>query len=451
MAVAASAKHEHWSSRAAFIFAAVGSAVGLGNIWKFPYETAQSGGGAFVLIYILFVFAIGVPVMIAELALGRRGQASPPSTMRKIANQEGKQSLWSSVGWLGVLGAFLVLSFYSVVAGWTLSYLLKSVSGALIDISSDRSNSVFTELTQSPGTMIFWHAVFMSFTVLVVARGIQNGLEKAVKWLMPMLFFLLLLMVGYSLSTGAAGEAFRFLFTPDFSKLTPDVVLRALGQAFFSLSLALGTIMAYGSYLSRDVSIPRSALVIASADTAIALLAGLAIFPIVFAYGLTPTQEEGLVFITLPIAFGQMTGGLIVGSLFFFLLSIAALTSSISLLEPVVEWIHEDLKIKRGLAAALAGGACFLVGLGTVFSFNRWAEIKFLAGTVLNNLIYLTNNLTMPLGGLLMIVFVGWFVSRASMRNELHTISDRQFDIWRAMARYVCPLALLAIFYSVLS
>lgn len=441
--------HENWSSRAAFILAAVGSAVGLGNIWKFPYEAGEGGGGAFVLIYLLFVFGIGVPVMIAELMLGRRGHLSPPNAMARVAEQEGRPRHWSFVGWIGVIGAFLVLSFYSVIAGWTLHYMVQAFTGGLVGATADSSASDFGSLLANPPLLIFWHGLFALITIFVVARGIHGGLEKAVTWLMPMLFFLLLVLVVYSLVVGDAGRALTFLFAPDFSKLTPNVVIQALGQAFFSLSLALGAIMTYGAYLPREVSIPRSAFIIAGADTSVALLAGLAIFPIVFAYGLEPGAGPGLIFVTLPIAFAQMPGGLIVGGLFFLLLTVAALTSAISLLEPLVSWLEEHRGVGRVKSAVGGGIAVFVVGLGTVFSFNHWADFKLFGRTLFDNLDFLTNNIMMPVGGLFIALFAGWLMARANARDELHTIDDRQFSVWYAMVRYVCPIALVLIFLSV--
>lgn len=438
--------HGNWSSRAAFILAAVGSAVGLGNVWKFPYEAGQGGGGAFVLVYLLFVFGIGVPVLIAELAVGRRGRASPPKAMENVARDEGHGKAWAGIGWMGVAGAFLILSFYCVIGGWTLAYVLKAALGRLGGISAGGSQALFADFLAEPVSLIYWQAMFLFFTVYIVARGIQGGLEKAVTWLMPALLLLLLVLVGYALATGDAMAAVRFLFKPNFAALTPHTVLQALGQAFFSLSLAMGAIMTYGAYVPENVSLPRSALVIASADTTVSLLAGLAIFPLVFHYGLDLAAGPGLIFETLPIAFGQMPGGQFVGTLFFVLLAIAALTSSISLLEPMVSWLEEHRGFDRARAAMGAGAAAFTLGLGTVFSFNHWREITFLAGSFFNNIDYLTNKVMMPLGGFLLVIFTGWVVSRKAMRQELHTISDRQFALWRAMARYVCPLALGLIF-----
>ena len=449
MAVTASAKHEHWSSRTAFIFAAVGSAVGLGNIWKFPYEAGQGGGGAFVLIYLVFVFGIGVPVMIAELMVGRRGQLSPPNAMKKLAEESRQSKAWTSVGWLGVSGAFLVLSFYSVIAGWTLTYIVEILSGNLAGADAASSNATFNELLGNPWRMTIWHAAFMALTVFIVANGIKGGLERAVTLLMPLLFVLLVIIVIYSLWAGDAVAALKFLFEPDLSELTPEVAIQALGQAFFSLSLALGTIMAYGAYLSREISIPRSAVIIASADTGVALLAGLAIFPIVFQFGLEPGSGPGLIFVTLPIAFAQMPGGVVVGTAFFLLLAVAALTSSISLLEPIVSRLEEQKGFRRAPSAIGAGLAVFLVGILTVLSFNHMADVKFLAGTVFDNVDFLTNNIIMPLGGLLLAIFVGWYMTRSLVRDELWSISDRVFDIWHKGISLVAPFALIAIFFSV--
>ncbi|GAK33952.1 putative sodium-dependent transporter YhdH [alpha proteobacterium Q-1] len=438
--------HENWSSRLAFIFAAVGSAVGLGNIWKFPYEAGQGGGGAFVLIYLAFVFGIGVPVMIAELTLGRRGHLSPPNAVKKVARDEGRSPLWAVAGWSGVVGALLVLSFYSVIAGLTLSYMVASFTGSLTILNQYTSGDYFGAVTGNFWLVLLWHALFMAITITVVARGIHGGLEKAVTWLMPALFGLLLLLVIYALSVGDAASAIRFLFQPDFSKVTFETVIQALGQAFFSLSLALGAIMAYGAYVPKDVSLPKSAFIIAGADTAVALLAGLAIFPIVFQYGLEPGAGAGLVFITLPVAFAQMPGGIFVGGAFFLLLGIAALTSAISLLEPFVAWLEEHRGIHRKISAVGTGIAIFILGIGSVLSLNLWSDLTFWRGTILDNLDFLTNNIIMPMGGLLIALFVGWRMRKISIRDELDSMSDGGFKIWLFMLRYVCPLALALIF-----
>ncbi|GIX16372.1 MAG: sodium-dependent transporter [Rhodothalassiaceae bacterium] len=450
MAVIAEGQHENWSSRLGFILAAVGSAVGLGNVWRFPYQAGEGGGAAFVIVYLLFVFGIGVPVMIAEWTLGRRGRMSPPNAVRRVAEMEGRSPRWSIIGWMGTIGGFFVLSYYSVIAGMTVAYMVKSLSGEAAAVpSGDASQHLFAAFVGDFWALLGWHAVFMLLTVFVVARGITGGIEQAAKWLMPALFALLAFLVVYALAVGDAGRALAFLFRPDFSKLTLDAVLGALGQAFFSLSLALGSMMVYGAYVPREISLPRSALIVAGADTAVALLAGLAIFPIVFAYHLDPAQGMGLVFVTLPIAFSQMPGGLLVGGAFFLLLAIAALTSSISLLEPLVSWLEEHRGISRAKGALIGGGGAFALGILSVLSFNGLADVTFWRGTFLDNLDFLTNNVLMPVGGLLIALFVGWMMAEKNLREELPHLSERLFRLYRRQIAYVAPIALLAIFFNV--
>lgn len=445
----AKSDHENWSSGWTFILAAVGSAVGLGNIWKFPYEAGQGGGGAFVLVYLGFVFMIGVPVMIGELALGRRGQASPPVAVSNIAFEEGRSNGWSVIGWMGVIGAFMVLSFYSVIAGWTFDYILKTVSGVTSNVTAQTSGAVFEGLIGSWPRMVSWHLLFMAITVFITARGINAGIEKAVTYLMPALFGLLLILAGYAMVAGEARQALAFLFQPDFSKLTPNVIIQALGQAFFSLSLGLGAVMAYGAYLPKSVSIPRSAFIIGAADTFVAVLAGLAIFPLVFAYKLDVGSGPGLIFQTLPIAFAQMPGGLIFGLLFFLLLAIAAVTSSISMMEPMVSYLSERHHVARMKAAICVGIAAFLFGLGTVFSFNEWKDYTVGGRTFFDNVDFLTNNILMPLGGLLVALFVGWRLRYASIRQELSSVSDSFFARIYGLLGVICPIAIVLIFLSV--
>jgi len=290
--------HGEWSSRWVFILAATGSAVGLGNIWKFPYMAGENGGGAFVLIYLLCILLLGIPVMMAEVLIGRRGRQSPVNTMITLAKEEGANKHWVWLGWSGVVAGFLILSYYSVIAGWTLAYILDAVSGTFTGMSSEDAAGVFNKLIGSPGQLIFWHSLFMLLTMLVVARGVQEGLEKAIRFLMPALFILLIIMVGYALSTDAFGKGFSFMFTPDFSKITTEGILKAMGQAFFTLSLGMGAIMIYGSYMPHDASIAGTSITVAMADTAVALLAGIAICPIVFANHREPAQGPGLVFVT---------------------------------------------------------------------------------------------------------------------------------------------------------
>ncbi|UTW58606.1 sodium-dependent transporter [Kordiimonas sp. SCSIO 12603] len=440
--------HQQWSSRWTFMLAAVGSAVGLGNIWKFPYEAGEGGGGAFVLVYLAFVFAIGLPCLIAELSLGRRGQLSPIGSMSKIAEEEGRSKLWSLIGWSGVLGGFIVLSFYSVVGGWVLYYIVEAFTG-FEGYDAAKSGATFTAFITDPTKPIIAHAAFLFITLGIVARGVQGGLEKAVTFLMPALFVLLLGLMIYSGITADFGAAVNFLFSPDFSKLTGDKVLQALGLSFFSLSLALGSIMTYGSYLTKDINITRSAFTIATADSAVALMAGLAIFPIVFAYDLNPGQSVGLVFTTLPIAFGQMPS--IVAILFFFLLTVAAVTSAISLLEPAVAYVEERTGIDRKKVAIIIGLAAFVLGTLSAWgqSGNLLGDVKLFGLDIMSIKDYLTNNIMMPLGGMFIAIFVGWFASRKNMMEEL-AMEDSTFKIWYFLVRFVCPVAIGAVFVSLI-
>ncbi len=441
--------HGEWSSRMAFILAATGSAVGLGNIWRFPYITGEGGGGAFVLVYILCVVGIGVPVMMAEIMLGRRGRQSPINTMRTLAEETGRSRLWAGMGWMGMVAGFLILSFYSVVAGWTLAYIFRTGAGVFTGATADGVAAIFTSFIGDPERLLVWHTIFMVMTTIVVSRGVQSGLEQAVRFLMPALFVLLVAMVGYAMNTGAYQEAITYLFKPDFSKLTGDVVLSAMGQAFFSLSLGMGAIMIYGSYLSHTASITRMAFIIALLDTLVALLAGMAIFPLVFAYGLQPQGGPGLIFMTLPIAFGQMPGGALFGAAFFVLLLFAAWTSAISLLEPIVAWLVENRGISRVKAATGAGTAVWLLGIGSLFSFNVWADYKLFDKTFFDLTDYLTSNVMLPLGGLLIAIFSVWMMSAEVSRGELGLRDGFGYRLWRFMVRYIVPVAITLVFLNV--
>jgi neurotransmitter:Na+ symporter, NSS family len=437
--------HGQWSSRWTFILAATGAAVGLGNIWKFPYLTGQNGGSAFVLVYMVCVAALGIPLMMAEILLGRRGRSTPIRSMQILAKETQATQWWQLIGWSGTLAGMLILSYYSVIGGWTLAYILKSASGTFSGADGPFAAHTFSTFIGDGTTLFFWHTIFMVMTMGVVAGGVQGGLEKAVRYLMPTLFFLLLIMVGYSMTTGYFGKGMEFLFTPDFSKLSGSSMLSAMGQAFFSLSLGMGTIMIYGSYVPRDTSIASTSVAIALADTAVALLAGLAIFPIVFANNLEPGSGPGLIFQTLPVAFGNMTGGLAFGSLFFILLLVAAWTSSISLIEPLVTWLIETFGISRTRAALYAGLATWACGLGTVWSFNWWADLTVFGMTFFDVLDFITSNLMLPLGGILIALFAGWLMKTESTRAELQIAHSAAFTAWQALVRYIAPIAVLIV------
>lgn len=460
-------EHAHWSSRWTFMLAAVGSAVGLGNIWKFPYQAGLNGGGAFVLFYLAFVFLIGLPVLMAELSIGRRAQKSPVYAMEQVASEEGRSKLWVLLGWSGVLGGFIILTYYSVVGGWVLAYIVKAAQG-FSGFDAEMSRATFGAFSTDPVEPVIWHFVFMAVTVAIVAQGLKGGLEKAVKALMPALFVLLIGMVIYSGVVGDLGAALYFLFNPDFQTLfyqqsvdaatgavtqtfTIARVLNALGLAFFSLSLGMGTIMTYGSYLTKDINIGKSAATIALADSAVALMAGLAIFPIVFAFGLNPGESVGLVFITLPIAFGQMPGGEIVGAAFFFLLAFAAITSAISLIEPTVSFIEEKTGKSRVMIASLVGTLIATIGLLSAWSQSGsvLGDVSIFGLDLMSAKGYLTDNIMMPAGGLFIAIFSGWFISRKNAMDEL-ALTDHSFRKYYFLVKYVCPVAISAVFVSVL-
>ena len=441
--------HGAWSSRFAFILAATGSAVGLGNIWKFPYITGENGGGAFVLVYLACVVLIGIPIMIAETMLGRRSQRDPIETMELLADEAGADKNWHYLGWMGVIAGLLILSYYSVIAGWATAYIFKAFAGSFFDADGAAIKGIFNDFVASPIQLIFWHSLFMLATMLIVVRGVHNGLEKAVKWLMPALFVLMLLLVAYAMTTNSYYQGLNFLFVPDFSKLTGNSVLTAMGHAFFTLSLGMGAIMVYGSYLPKNVSIAQTAFLIAGADTIVALLAGIAIFPIVFANNLHPDSGPGLIFQTLPIAFGAMTGGWLMGILFFVMLAIAALTSSISLIEPAVAWLVESRGLSREKACLWSGLATWLLGLGTVFSFNVWSNFKLFDRSIFQLLDYLTANLMLPIGGFCIAVFAGWIMKQQHSEQELNMPDAGSYQLWQILIRYVAPLAVFFVFLHV--
>ncbi|MGC8120269.1 sodium-dependent transporter [Marinobacter sp. VGCF2001] len=441
-----------WSSRLAFILAATGSAVGLGNIWKFPYVTGENGGGAFVLVYLLCIAIIGIPIMMAEVMIGRRGGRSPVNSIKAIARRDGLNPAWKLVGAVGILAGFLILSFYSVIGGWAISYVGTTASGQLSGQTADAVGAIFSGLLSSPGTLLLWHTVFMALVMLVVAKGVRSGLERAVSILMPALFVLLLIVVGYAMTTGHFGQAAAFLFQPDFSQLTTSGILVALGHAFFTLSLGMAVMMAYGSYLPKNISIAKTSVTVSVIDTGVALLAGLAIFPIVFANGLEPGAGPGLIFQTLPLAFGQMPMGSLFGTLFFVLLIFAAWTSGISLLEPIVEWLEEQKGMNRTVSTLGAGGVCWALGITSILSLNLWADfaplgfIPMLEGkTIFDLLDFFTANILLPLGGLLVAVMAGWVMSKQAMEKEL-ALSPGMFNLWFVTVRFITPIAVGVVF-----
>lgn len=425
-----------WKSRWTFIFAATGSAVGLGNIWKFPYITGEYGGGAFVIAYLACILLIGIPVMIAEVMSGRAGRSDPATAMRNLATEAGATPWWGIIGGMGMIAGLMIMMFYSVVAGWALDYVAQSLTGNYHKASAGDIEANFANLLDSRPGQLGWHTVFTLLTAGVVAAGVTKGIGKAVDILMPMLFAFLLLLVGYSAVYGDFAAGLHFMFDTDFSRLNGEAILVAMGHAFFTLSLGMGAIMAYGAYFPGNASIGKTVITIAALDTIIALLAGMAMFPLVFANDLTPGQGPGLMFVTLPIAFSNMSGGLFFGTLFFTLVSIAALSSSISLIEPGVAWLE-----KRGIKRVVSTlGLAFVAWLGGVASI--------VDGDVFNALDYITANILLPLGGLFIAIFVGWVLPDKRVLTESGMAGGQLYRMWRVVLRYVAPLGIIAVFLN---
>ncbi len=452
MAVAAG-HHSHWSSRLGFIFAAVGSAVGLGNFWRFPYEAGENGGGAFVIVYLGCILFIAMPLVLAELSIGRRGGLNAVDAVKKVAKEEGRSAGWSVFGWSGMIAAFMILTFYSVIGGWVVAYVISAAQGNFATATPEAVTQQFDALLADAGQLTIYHAVFMALTGFIVSRGLQRGIEPAVRILMPALALMMFGLVIFAAIEGDFAAAVTFLFSADFSKITPEVVLAAVGQAFFSVGVGVAIMLTYGSYLNRDVKLPQSAVVISLADTGIAILAGLLIFPIVFQFNLEPGAGPGLVFVTLPVAFGQMPFGGIVSFVFFMLLLVAAITSSISMLEIFVAWVEENLDVSRLTAAISGASVAWVIGLGSVFSFNIWADwhplgfIPLLEGKNWFDMFdYISSNILLPLGGMLIAIFAGWAMSKSTVLEETGMSDTLIFKLWYFLIRFAAPVAIGAVF-----
>ncbi|MEM1243415.1 MAG: sodium-dependent transporter [Pseudomonadota bacterium] len=440
--------HGEWSSHWAFIFAATGAAVGLGNIWKFPYIAGLNGGGAFVLVYLICILIIGIPLLMAEIVIGRNGRQNPVFAIRTLALEANASARCSWIGYLIILSGFLILTYYAVITGWTLDYIWQAASRDFVAKNAQGISALFNQLISNPWLVIFYQTVVIAATVLVISRGIRKGIEKTVLIMFPTMIILLLLLVGYSMDSGHFIAGLKYLFKPNFHELSAASALSALGHAFFTLSLATGSIMMYGAYLPRKASVTEASCIIAAADTGIALLAGIAIFPIVFANHLHADAGPSLIFQTLPLAFGQMPFGSFFATLFFIMLFLAAFTSALSLLEPTVAWMIERFKLHRTHAAIIAGSIIWLLGLGTVFSFNLWPSLKIIHASFFEALDYLTANIMLPLGGLLVAFFTGWLMKKQTSKYELNYKNGKLFSAWRFTLRYISPIAILIIFLN---
>jgi len=451
-----------WSGKLGFIMAATGSAIGLGNLWKFPYITYENNGGAFVLVYIACVILVGLPIMMAELLIGRKTQLSPVGAFGKLSEHLPGRQAWRGVGFLGVIAGFVILSYYSVVAGWTIHYTWLALSGRLSELAvrPDVLSAYFGNEFLANGTQqIFYHLLFMGLTIGAVFFGVQRGIERLTKVLMPLLFLILMILLGYSATTSGFGEALRFLFRPDFSSLTSRAVLEALGHAFFTLSLGMGAMLTYGSYLGSDISLPKAALQISALDTLIALIACIIMFSIINTADITVSKSATILFTTIPTVLVQLPGANILNALFYLLIGFAALTSTVSLLEVVSSYAIDELGWSRHRATLTMGGAITVFGvlnalsLGgneTLTTFNPLGRAS--TAGVFGSMDYLASNWMLPVGGFLIALFAGWLLSPQTTRDELKHGQGAMpmYRPWLFLIRFVAPLAVGAIIVSVI-
>lgn len=434
-----------FATKLGVIAATVGSAVGLGNIWRFPYEAGMHGGGAFLLVYVLFVIVLGIPVICAEFVLGRASHQNAAGAFRVL----GGGKLWPAVGYMGILSSFLILGFYSVVAGWTLDYIFASVSGSLSSGDSDVMHQRFDAFTHDSARQLIWTGLFLAINFLVISRGVQKGIEKISNLLMPLLFVILIAFCVNALFMPKAAKGFEFLFRPDFSQLTPKAVLGAMGQAFFSLSVGMGVLMTYASYFSKETPLIKTASTTALLDTMVAVMAGMIIFPAVFSFGQEPTAGPRLVFEVLPAIFSNMPAGMLWSTLFFILLFVASLTSTISLSETVIAYCQEDLKMSRGKATLCeAIGVCVLSALSAL-SFGPLRDFHIFGMTFFDFLDFITASVLMPLGGMFISIYAGWKLKKSQLHEQLQS-GERKDKFMIAFVtfclRYMAPVAIGAIF-----
>ncbi len=440
------AAREHWGSRFGFIMAAAGSAVGLGNVWRFPYTTGTNGGAAFLLIYLALIIGFGFALAIAEMLVGRSAQRNPVGAFRALGGRG-----WPVVGYLGITTGFVILSFYAVVAGWTLAYIVMMISGNLGTTDPEALNQIFGGFVSDPVRPVLYSAVFMALTGWIVIGGISHGIERWNKVLMPALFVILLVLVVRSLSLPGASAGVDFYLKPDFSKVTSQTFYDAIAQAFFSLSIGMGTLLTYGSYLPKDEHLPKAALTVVLIDSGVAILAGLMILPAVFAFGFNPSAGPGLTFVTLPAVFASMPGGVFFGVLFFALLAIAALTSAVSILEPMISYFVDEHGTSRHKAVIIAGLVCFGLSVPASLSFGPAADVTIAGKNWFDLMDFLANNVMLPLGGLLTAIFVGWIWKAAE--NELR--NDGRLHLpwvpaWHLVLRFLAPIGILWIMASAL-
>lgn len=444
-----SSPREQWGSKIGFILAAAGSAIGLGNIWKFPYVAGENGGSAFIIIYLICTAVIGLPVLVGEILIGRTTQRNPVGAFRALS----KSKFWAGVGGMGVLAGFLILSFYAVIAGWSVGYIVESVTGSFFQYDDPtKAAGHFVELTENVSWILGYFALFMLITMGVVIAGVQKGIERGSKIMMPLLFVLLVFVMIRGITLEGSGAGLSFLLEPNWSNVSGQTVLIALGQAFFTLSMGMGAMMTYGSYMSKKDSVPSSALQIVILDTSIALIAGVAIFTAVFATGLDATAGPGLIFHTLPVVFMKMPGGGIFGTVFFILLTIAAITSAISLLEVITAYFVDEKKWSRRKAVLVFGSVTFLLGIPSALSYNVLSDVTLFGLNFFGLVDYLTSNIMLPLGGFLIAVFIAyvWKFDRAliALKDGAEKMFNRNpllVTLWQIFIKYLAPVSIFLV------
>lgn len=442
----------NFGSKLGVILASAGSAVGLGNIWRFPYEAGNHGGAAFILVYLGCVLLFGVPIMIAEFTIGRRSRANTAGAYQKLA----PGTSWRWVGRMGVLAGFLILSYYSVVAGWTLEYITEAASNRFAGKDATGFIASFNEFIANPWRPVLWMAVFLLSTHFFIVKGVEKGIERSAKVMMPMLFLLLIVLAVCSISLPGAGSGLQFLLQPDFSKVNANVLLSAMGQAFFSLSLGMGCLCTYSSYFRDDTNLPRTAINVATIDTLVAILAGIIIFPAAFSVGIRPDAGPGLLFITLPNVFVQAFGNtpllsIILSLMFYVLLALAALTSTISLHEVVTAYLHEEYHLSRIKAARLVTAGCILLGTLCSLSLGIGKEYTIGGLTLFDAFDFLTAKLMMPIGGFLIATFAGWYLDKQVVWEEISNRGTLQPWIYRILIfllKWLAPIGIVAIFIN---
>ncbi len=448
MALLNDSKHrDGFGSKIGVIAAAAGSAVGLGNIYRFPYIAGENGGGAFLLVYLGIVLIIGAPLMLTEFVLGRKAQLNSFGTFRSLA----PKSIWYLVGLMGIMAAFTILSFYTTVAGWTVHYLIQAVANNFQGMDSAKLSLHFSDFVSGGFMPVIWQTVFMALTAYIVMGGVKNGIEKSTKIMMPLLLLIIFVLIGNNLFLDGAVKGLAFLFNPDFSKLTTNSILEALGQAFFSLSIGMGVLITYGSYIQKSDKLGNTAVSVSLADTLVAIFAGMAIFPAVFSFNVQPNAGPELVFITLPLIFENMVGGYFFSIIFFILLALAALTSTISVLEVVVAFLAEEWKWTRRKATWISAASILLLGIGCTLSMGPMPYLKLFGLSFFDAMDYLSANILLPFGGLLIVIFAGWVVGPKILRDEVTnegTLRGVLFPFYMFIIRYVAPIAILLVFLN---